>query len=751
MALATTESPACPTRPGFPASDFSFQLVPSAVYLRFTSHPKWQTFFYVGATRTSLMARDHSRFRKLLQVQRHHLVNAELAVRWWAHFDVFHFYTSVPIHIAVPEADLFAIEQFHIQELQPSLIFGFIERHFRPRAGFIRQLDFSQSRHMGFATIWRKRRRLRLPIALQQAFLAKRMSNRLDLWRLLGDLGSNTLRRFDAIRYIRSRDFPHAALYILHRIATHLPEPHHQACISAIRSSLRFRGLIPPSPSRPMLAPFFAHCSFRTLLLTQLRGFVRSTTRSALPFHVAQPRIVFKAHRKLSSALFSHLQAAQTWSLGELSCTCTDLAKRHPSLPKHEGHLLFSGSDTHELFDPDTVSMLSGSMRNSFFPPRGVLMNRLTQAFHHWARANNLPSLDPSTLSTIVDFHFDLHLPHTQQYFLHAHVQQALTTLEPLVRHCEDHADFRLMLYCPAVYGKMLDATFTDPAIFAPLRVPSSEIHQRQRESIVSRFRGRYPWAATGFGRPAAAYILPKRKKNWTTARPIISFVGAFFRPMLDALAKLLHSMVATACPDAFSGGDLFDLMRSLHEFLRLGHTPLDCRNQDLSGFFTSIDKDRFLAAWRLLFTWYRQRQPHSANTHLTVDTLDTSSTTRVHNGRRRRHKPAQRTLWLDDIPEIIQATLDMQIFSVGFRSFRQTRGAPMGSPASPALCLMVIAVAEQIWANTHPTSGPRSFEDTLLLRYVDNRLVVATPRWLSTPAAHIFCDEHFYGGDILF
>ena len=148
--------------------------------------------------------------------------------------------------------------------------------------------------------------------------------------------------------------------------------------------------------------------------------------------------------------------------------------------------------------------------------------------------------------------------------------------------------------------------------------------------------------------------------------------------------------------------------MRSLHEFLRLGHTPLDCRNQGLSGFFTSIDKDRFLAAWRLLLTWYRQRQPHSTTTHLTVDTLDTSSTTRVYNGRRRRHKPAQRTLWLDDIPEIIQATLDMQIFSVGFRSFRQTRGAPMGSPASPALCLMVIAVAEQIWANTHPTSGPR-------------------------------------------
>ena len=203
------------------------------------------------------MARDHSRLRKLLQVQRHHLVNAELAVRWWAHFDIFHHYTSVPIHTAVPATDLFATEQFYIQELQPSLNFGFIERHFRPRTGFIRQLDFSQSRHMGFATIWRKRRRLRLPIALQQAFLAKRMNNRLDLWRFLGDLGSNTLRRFDAIRYIRSRDFPPAALYVLHRIATHLPEPHAFPPFDPVYDSGASFHLAPPDrclhPSSPIL------------------------------------------------------------------------------------------------------------------------------------------------------------------------------------------------------------------------------------------------------------------------------------------------------------------------------------------------------------------------------------------------------------------------------------------------------------------------------------------------------------------
>ena len=173
----------------------------------------------------------------------------------------------------------------------------------------------------------------------------------------------------------------------------------------------------------------------------------------------------------------------------------------HPSRSMRDTFFFFPTLTPTSCLTP-TQSACSGSMRNSFFPPRGILMNRLIQAFHHWARTNNLPLLDPSALSTIVDFHFDLHFP---------------------------------------------------------------------------------------------------------------------------------------------------------------------------------------------------------------------------------------------------QATLGMQIFS----AFRQTRG-PMGSPASPALCLMVIAVVKQIWANTHPTSGPRSFEDTLLLRYVDNRLVVATPKWFSTPAAHIVCDEHFYGGDIL-
>jgi hypothetical protein len=40
-----------------------------------------------------------------------------------------------------------------------------------------------------------------------------------------------------------------------------------------------------------------------------------------------------------------------------------------------------------------------------------------------------------------------------------------------------------------------------------------------------------------------------------------------------------------------------------------------------------------------------------------------------------------------------------MQTLALGNRCIRQRRGSPMGSPLSPALCLMVVPISEQIWA----------------------------------------------------
>jgi len=53
----------------------------------------------------------------------------------------------------------------------------------------------------------------------------------------------------------------------------------------------------------------------------------------------------------------------------------------------------------------------------------------------------------------------------------------------------------------------------------------------------------------------------------------------------------------------------------------------------------------------------------------------------------------------IKDVPTLIRTALDMQTFALGQCCIRQRRGSPMGSPLSPALCLMVVSISEQIWS----------------------------------------------------
>ena len=88
----------------------------------------------------------------------------------------------------------------------------------------------------------------------------------------------------------------------------------------------------------------------------------------------------------------------------------------------------------------------------------------------------------------------------------------------------------------------------------------------------------------------------------------------------------------------------------------------------------------------------------------------------------------------------------------VGNRVVRQARGAPMGSPASPALCSTVVAVRANTCRNhlcnakhlqpdaLHPTTA--SFFAT---RYVDNRLMVTPTRMTTLPPFAALIHKDFY------
>ena len=120
----------------------------------------------------------------------------------------------------------------------------------------------------------------------------------------------------------------------------------------------------------------------------------------------------------------------------------------------------------------------------------------------------------------------------------------------------------------------------------------------------------------------------------------------------------------------------------------------------------------------------YHCRHGTSSDTAFTVDVLEREQTLRIVLGSRRRRSMRQVKLWLQDIPDIIQTSLEMMIFGICNKLFRQRKVSPMGSPISPALCGMVIASPEICWLQSYSIVRCSSDVFCFLLRYVDSRLL---------------------------
>ena len=97
--------------------------------------------------------------------------------------------------------------------------------------------------------------------------------------------------------------------------------------------------------------------------------------------------------------------------------------------------------------------------------------------------------------------------------------------------------------------------------------------------------------------------------------------------------------------------------------------------------------------------------------------------------GRTFRRLNVTRKIVIKHVPDLIRSALNMQTFALGKRCFRQSRGSPMGSPLSPALCLMVVSISEQIWSSTFRQILSNHHLFIRHIRYVDNRLIFGDKR----------------------
>ena len=73
-----------------------------------------------------------------------------------------------------------------------------------------------------------------------------------------------------------------------------------------------------------------------------------------------------------------------------------------------------------------------------------------------------------------------------------------------------------------------------------------------------------------------------------------------------------------------------------------------------------------------------------------------------------------------------------------------------MGSPLSPALCLMVVSISEQIWSITFNQLLSNHHLFIRHIRYVDNRLIFGDKRLTALAPYEVLLDDGFYGKPII-
>ena len=266
---------------------------------------------------------------------------------------------------------------------------------FMPRKGIISKVPYSNTRQFGVSTLSRKKRRQSTGKALRQILNAPLFQNRVRMWTLLQDLGSNTRRRYEQTQYIRSLAFSLEGCYALRRLGVHLPETHQRLALQAIDGAIHFRKGKTIGKVHPFRAPWMLSRQLGSHIRQILRIWYFGIKHTAVPCHEPSFRLIYVKHPSLMDAICNHKEAIQNWS-DEISPTCTcSILKQFPSARAYPNlnceHWVLDGALLAALLPGRLSQVVGGSLNNKIFPNKKELKRTFLDAFHQWTKSNAIP------------------------------------------------------------------------------------------------------------------------------------------------------------------------------------------------------------------------------------------------------------------------------------------------------------------------------------------------------------------------
>ena len=435
--------------------------------------------------------------------------------------------------IYTKKSNFWALEQALIQLWQPQLNTPFIYQFFNCRKGLIPRIKFSSSRQFGIFSLWRKLRWRSTPTQVRRALHSPIFGRRVQLWEIIQDLGSNSIKRFHMEKRLRSNEMGQQGCYFIRRLANNLGELQRSYAINAIDRALKFWKAKRVRKPVPLRAPWLLATNWTRNLRQLLTTHVHMTKQYNTTLQTPSTGIVFTKFPSVMDSLCNHKEAANRWAEGETPiCACPALRQHSLSPHQADQHLVIDG-DALRFADAPFTSIATGSLQNKIFPPSKEIYNSLCSALTTWTTKNSLPSLPRGHLDDLWTRSIQSHHSSLQNHITHKDIVHFKQLFPEAIFHNEDKRATSLRIYCPMIYYQCLTKTFADPMVFRKLDESPNHIIEKTITDINKQFGKAYPWAL-GAGRDLPnAYVLPKRKKQFLAGRPIVSFFTAPFRPII--------------------------------------------------------------------------------------------------------------------------------------------------------------------------------------------------------------------------
>ena len=195
---------------------------------------------------------------------------------------------------------------------------------------------------------------------------------------------------------------------------------------------------------------------------------------------------------------------------------------------------------------------------------------------------------------------------------------------------------------------------------------------------------GAYIWDR----RLPSAYILPKHSRDWSKARPIVSYTQTVCAPLSQTVASAIYCLLQVVFPELTALSDVLPLLRHIWRILQ-HYDPTDdlvLFQQDIAGFFNFVTHPRMISTVEFLITRYAALQGLDLRDDpiLSVAQHQQERLQRIFRGRWRKTSRSYHPIHLRDLPALVSHLLDSSYFTVGLTVFRQCQGASMGSPLAP-------------------------------------------------------------------